>query len=82
MEWIIQLAISFLGANPVLGTVLMIMGILRVAMKPLMGLIKSITDATETKVDDEAIDGFLASPLYKAIAWFIDYVGSIKLPKA
>ncbi len=82
MEWIIQLAISFLGANPILGTFLMVMGIMRVAMKPLMTLIQTIAANTETKADDVALDSFLNSPLYKAIAWFIDYVGSIKLPKA
>ena len=81
VEWILNFAISFMSGNPYFGTFLMLVGILRVAFKPVMTVIQVIVDNTETKVDDKAVSAFVGSSTYKGIIFILDWFASIKLPK-
>jgi hypothetical protein len=56
------------------------MGVLRAIFKPLMTLLRSYADATETKRDNELLDSVESSKLYGYVRFAIDYLASIKLP--
>lgn len=73
--------LSTLAADhPWLFTIFTIIGVLRVIFKPLMSLLKQVVDTTPTTKDDEFYNQLIDSQAYKAIAWGVDYLASIKLP--
>lgn len=77
MEQVLQLILDV----PHLPEVLIIMGAMRVVFKPLMATIQAYVDYTETLKDNELLDRLQQKGWFKAVAWVLDYVGSIKLPK-
>ena len=59
-----------------------VIGSLRVVFKPLFSFLGAITEFTYwTKKDDELLVKVMESKVYKAIAYALDYIASIKLPK-
>jgi len=68
-------------ALQVIGWVAMVMGSIRIVMKPVMVCLKAIAAATETKKDDELIEQVEASKAYKTISFLLDWVLSVKLPE-
>lgn len=73
---LIELAQRF----PALLGVFAAIGVLRAVFKPLMAFLRVVADATPTEKDNEVLDGFVQSGLYKGIAFVVDYLTSIKLP--
>jgi hypothetical protein len=67
---------------PATASVLVVMGILRAIFKPLFSLLQAYVDATESKTDNEKLQKFKDSKIYKALAYLLDYAASVKLPKA
>jgi hypothetical protein len=63
-------------------TVLLVIGIIRVCMKPVMMLVEAVIAATPSTSDDEALAKFEAGPVYKWILWGLDWLGSFKTPGA
>jgi len=80
-EWIAELLIGFASGNPIVASILMVIGILRVTIKPLMSVVHIIVDATATKKDNEAVEKVEASKGWKTFLYIIDWLGSIKLKK-
>lgn len=64
---------------PVIGF-LLIVGSLRVVLKPLFALAYAIASVTPDKKDDEAVKKIEEHKVTKAIAFALDYVASVKLP--
>lgn len=81
LEWILDLAVGFMGTHPVFGTILMVMSLLRAIFKPLMGIIDVYTKWSENKTDDKLFADFMASPFYTTIIYLLDYFASIKIKK-
>jgi hypothetical protein len=71
---------AIVSQYPILATVLMAIGVFRLVFKPLMTFIHAVVAATPTPADDAAVAQFEAGPIYKALAWFVDFAFSIKLP--
>ena len=73
--------IELIKEYPWFANLVMIIGTLRVVMKPLFSLIDAITTATPTKEDDAAWKGVKESKAMGLFIWLIDYVASVKVPK-
>lgn len=66
---------------PWLVTVIMVMGTFRLFLKPLMTIFQNVINLTPSKRDDEFMEKMMESKAYKAFAFFVDWVASVKLPK-
>lgn len=80
-DFILSIATSLFSSHPAFASLLMVVGILRVVMKPLMMFIETLVIATPTKLDDGVYKSMVESELYKAFVFVIDWLASIKLPK-
>ena len=58
-----------------------VMGALRMAMKPIMSMIQIYVDATPSKEDDGLVEKIKGHKAYKMIAYILDWLASVKLPK-
>jgi len=65
---------------PWLASILIAIGGLRLALKPIMLAIEWCTKQTPNPNDDVAVLKFEAGPIYKWIAIGLDVIGSVKLP--
>lgn len=63
------------------GQLLMIVGGLRVLLKPLMSVVQAYVQYTVSPDDDAMLAKFMDSPVYKGLAYVLDWFASIKLPK-
>ncbi len=81
-----EMALNFImwvvAKNPHVAALIVMMGTLRLVLKPIMSALKEVIDLTPTKWDNEQFDKLINSKAYKAVSWVLDYVGSVKLPKA
>lgn len=73
-------AVNFMAKYPQVGTVLMIVGTLRLIFKPLTTFLHQVVDATPTVRDNEILDRIEKSKAFKVVAWALDYFASVKLP--
>jgi hypothetical protein len=62
-------------------TILTIMGALRLALKPIMSLIEIYVKLSPSKKDDVIPEKIMQSKAYKTLAYILDLVGSVKIPK-
>jgi hypothetical protein len=69
------------GKYGTIAQVLMIMGISRACMKPIMVAAQEVIKITPSVKDDEFMSKLLESNLYKSICFVLDYALSIKLPQ-
>jgi hypothetical protein len=63
-------------------SIVLFMGSARFVSKPIMTSIERYVSETENTKDDELLEKVKSSKYYKWAAFAIDYVASIKLPKA
>jgi hypothetical protein len=82
MEILTSFLIEFAAKYPWLMAALLFMGTMRMFFKPAQLAIDKFVSDTETKKDDEFWAKVKAHWAYKSVAWVIDFLGSIKLPKA
>lgn len=75
------LAGQYGAALQVISWIAMVMGSVRIVMKPVMVCLKAIAAATETKKDDELIEKVETSKAYVTISFIIDWFLSVKLPE-
>ena len=66
---------------PVLSTVLLIVGGLRVVLKPLMVYLEEHVASTPCPEDDEKLKKIKSSKWYRVLNFVLDYSASVKLPK-
>lgn len=72
--------VEFLKNYPIFGSIVFMMGGLRVIFKPLMLVLREYVLYTPNPVDNEVLDKVEASGLYKTCAAVLDFFASIKLP--
>lgn len=77
-----QLIAEMVMNHPALMSVVVVLGVFRMVFKPIMTAVQVYVEATPSTSDDEKFEEIKQSSVYKAIAWFADYLLSIKLPKA
>lgn len=78
---IIEFIAGMAAKQPILLSVLAGIGIARLIFKPLFTFLQSVVDATPTMKDNEFLAKVMESKVYKGLAFVLDYVGSIKIPK-
>lgn len=61
--------------------VLAFIGMLRLFIKPLMGLLEAYTQVSPSKVDDKLPEQVKEHKAYKAVAYLLDWFASIKVKK-
>lgn len=66
---------------PIILTIVAIMGMARVILKPLMTFLHAVAEATETTKDNEYLAKAESSAIYKGLHWVLDFAFSLKLPK-
>jgi len=71
---------GLLGKYGWLTTVILIVGSLRILFKPVMLALENYVRQTPSPNDDERLAKFEAGPVYKIIAFLLDFGASIKLP--
>lgn len=79
--WIQPLLEGAAGQYGVIAQIIMIIGMLRVVMKPLMSLIQAVVQVTPSLADDSFLAKILEHKVYKAIVYLLDWSASVKLPK-
>lgn len=79
-QMILQFVLGLGEKYPWALTIFAVVGFLRAVFKPIVGTMRLIADATPSQKDNILLDKAEASKVYKAIAWALDYVASIKLP--
>lgn len=61
--------------------IVVVMGVFRAIFKPIMTVVEKYVEATPSKSDDAFLAKIKESKVYRAVAWFADYLLSVKLPK-
>lgn len=82
VKMILDFFITFAKDWPILASIIVIMGTLRMFLKPVFTFIKEIVALTKTTKDDEVVAKVEASAAYKWVMFLVDYLASIKLPGA
>jgi len=76
-----QIIVSLVQAHPSIATVLLVIGGLRVVLKPLMVFIEQYVKGTPDTGDDAKLAAVESSKAYKVLVFILDYTASIKLNK-
>lgn len=66
---------------PILLSIAAIIGMVRLVVKPLMVILHSLAEATETTRDEEILKKIEENKIYKGFLFVLDYVFSLKLKK-
>ena len=78
---ILNFLIPFIAQYPVVSTIFMVIGGLRLFLKPFMAVFKAIVEYTPYDSDDKVFSKVESSKAYKAVCFVLDLLGSVKLPK-
>jgi hypothetical protein len=78
-ETIVQLILAFAMKYPITMAILAVMGTLRAIFKPIMSVAHAYVESTSSLNDDEVLKKIEGHKAFKAFAWFIDYIASIKI---
>lgn len=81
VQWLLSTAVGLMQNYPGFATFLMVVGILRVSIKPFMALLQTIVDTTETEVDNKFLVAVMDSVFYKGFVFILDWLASVKAPK-
>jgi len=73
--------VEFLAKYPIFGSIVGVVGILRLIMKPLFSFFREFVLATPSDRDDAFLNKVEGSKIYSFIVFLVDYISSIKLPK-
>lgn len=76
------LCLNFAQTHPKVAAALMVIGTIRLTMKPAMTALHEFTKQTPTEKDDLLLQRLEASRVWRSIAFLIDLLGSVKLPAA
>lgn len=77
---VIQFVLGLAAKYPVVTTVFLVIGVLRAIFKPFFAFLHVFVAATPSQKDDELLNKAEGSKVYKAFAFVVDYLASIKLP--
>jgi len=75
-----ELLVELVAKYPMAASIVAVVGVLRITVKPVMSAVRSIVDATATQKDNEFLDNVEGSKIYKAFIYVVDWFSSVKLP--
>ncbi|MDB6017670.1 MAG: hypothetical protein JWR19_2159 [Pedosphaera sp.] len=67
---------------PWMSTVIFVVGVLRLCMKPIFTIVESVVKSTTSTSDDAVLAKFEGGAIYKWLFWGLDLFASIKTPSA
>ncbi len=70
--------IELIQKYPVIGSIVAVVGLIRIIVKPIMVALKTIVDSTESPKDNELLVKVEESKVYKALMFLLDYLASVK----
>lgn len=70
-----------LQTYPILQHVIAVMVICRVVFKPIFSILGKYVELTIEEDDDKKLHKFMRSKTYKMLAFIVDMLASVKLPK-
>ena len=70
-----------LQTYPILQHVIAVMVICRIVFKPIFSILGKYVELTIEEVDDKKLHKFMKSKTYKMLAFIVDMLASVKLPK-
>ena len=73
--------LSFFQSNPAFATVLMVVGFLRLSLKPAMTILQAYVKLTPYDNDDKWLANLEQSAGYKLLVYLLDWLLSVKLPE-
>lgn len=79
-QMLIETVLGLAEKYPLVVSIFAVMGVLRSVFKPMVSFSRLVVQATPTLKDDMWLDKAMESKIYKGLAWFFDYITSIKLP--
>ncbi len=77
---IIQQILAWANQYPTVATIIMIIGTLRLIMKPLMSFLHQLVAITPGTGDDQLLDEVEHSQIYTTFMYILDWFASIKPP--
>ncbi len=80
-QWLLNLLLPFVSANPYWSSFLLFVAGLRVIMKPLSSLLREFVKFTPGPADDIWLDKLEKSKGYAAFLYILDWLTSIKLSR-
>lgn len=75
MEWLLGLVNQY----PWVANTLMIIGSLRLVLKPVFSILRTYVDTTSATADNEWLDKVENNSVVKAIFYALDWIASIKI---
>jgi len=76
-----EILIGLVAKYPVIASILSILGLIRLIVKPIMEIIKAYVAYTPNKEDDSFVNKVIASPVYNKFLFVLDWLFSIKIGK-
>lgn len=76
-----EMLLALIGKYPMVASVLSILGLIRLIVKPIMEVIKAYVEFTPNKEDDSFVNKVIASPIYNKFLFILDWLFSIKIKK-
>jgi len=71
--------LGLVAQYPILASILMVVGILRLVIKPIFSIAYVIADETVSKADEEFIKKIEDSTVMKGLVFALDWLASVKL---
>ena len=72
------LLLDLVSKYPVIASIIAVVGILRLVVKPLMSIARAVAANTVSPKDDAVLDKVEASGVWKGLLWVLDYIASVK----
>jgi len=79
-QWILSFIVSMAGKYPIVVTLVSVIGVMRLAFKPLFVFLHSVADAIPGDADNKLLDNVEKSKAYEIVKFVLDLFASIKLP--
>lgn len=76
-----EILIGLVAKYPIIASILSIIGLIRLLVKPIMEIIKAYVQYTPTKEDDSFVNKVISSPPYNKFLFVLDWLFSIKIKK-
>jgi hypothetical protein len=75
---LVNFVMGFADKYPIIATVIMIIGGLRLVFKPMISIARSVVEYTPSTSDNAALDKFEGGKFYKSMMYVLDLFASIK----
>ncbi len=78
---VLQMFLDLVNNYPVVGQILIVVGALRLVMKPLFSIAHSVVEYTQNPKDNLVLGKVESHWAVKGFLYLLDWFGSVKMPK-